>query len=87
MVAAQRALTRATKTLAALPRIKQQRQRILQQPQKLVRETPFFVQENPHRFVFREISSHVIALPAVACVKGKTNLPCSSYQRFRMFLD
>lgn len=37
MVAAQRALTRATKTLAALPRIKQQRQRILQQPQKLVR--------------------------------------------------
>jgi hypothetical protein len=36
MVAAQRALNRATKTLAALPRIKQQRQRMLQQPQKLV---------------------------------------------------
>jgi len=35
MVAAQRALNRATKTLASLPRIKQQRQRILQQPQKL----------------------------------------------------
>jgi len=35
MVAAQRALNRATKTLAALPRIKQQRQRFLQQPQKL----------------------------------------------------
>jgi len=35
MVAAQRALNRATKTLAALPRIKQQRQRILQQPQQL----------------------------------------------------
>lgn len=35
MVAAQRALTRATKTLATLPRIKQQRQRVLQQPQKL----------------------------------------------------
>jgi hypothetical protein len=35
MVAAQRALNRATKTLAALPRIKQQRQRILQQPVKL----------------------------------------------------
>ncbi len=38
MVAAQRALSRATKTLAALPRIKQQRQRILQQPVKLVIE-------------------------------------------------
>jgi len=35
MIAAQRALNRATKTLAALPRIKQQRQRALQQPQKL----------------------------------------------------
>jgi hypothetical protein len=35
MLAAQRALNRATKTLAALPRIKQQRQRVLQQPQKL----------------------------------------------------
>jgi len=35
MVAAQRALNRATKTLAAMPRIKQQRQRFLQQPQKL----------------------------------------------------
>lgn len=35
MVAAQRALNRATKTLAALPRIKQQRQTFLQQPQKL----------------------------------------------------
>ncbi|CAF0942246.1 unnamed protein product [Rotaria sp. Silwood1] len=35
MVAAQRALNRATKTLATLPRIKQQRQRFLQQPQKL----------------------------------------------------
>jgi len=35
MVAAQRALTRATKTLAAMPRIKQQRQRFLQQPQQL----------------------------------------------------
>lgn len=35
MVAAQRALNRATRTLAALPKIKQQRQRILQQPQKL----------------------------------------------------
>jgi hypothetical protein len=35
MVAAQHALNRATKTLAALPRIKQQRQRFLQQPQKL----------------------------------------------------
>jgi len=35
MVAAQRALNRATKTLAALPRIKQQRQRFLQQPPKL----------------------------------------------------
>jgi hypothetical protein len=35
MVAAQRALHRATKTLAALPRIKQQRQRFLQQPQQL----------------------------------------------------
>jgi len=35
MVAAQRALTRATRTLAALPRINQQRQRFLQQPQKL----------------------------------------------------
>nr|BAK00444.1 predicted protein [Hordeum vulgare subsp. vulgare] len=35
MVAAQRALSRATKTLAAMPRIRQQRQRILQQPQKL----------------------------------------------------
>ena len=36
MVAAQRALSRATKTLAAMPRIRQQRQGILQQPQKLV---------------------------------------------------
>jgi len=36
MVAAQHALNRATKTLAALPRIKQQRQRFLQQPQQLV---------------------------------------------------
>lgn len=36
MVAAQRALNRATKTLAALPKIKQQRQRFLQQPQQLV---------------------------------------------------
>lgn len=79
MVAAQRALNRATKTLATLPRMKQQRQRILQQPQKLVRETPFSVQGNSHRFVFREISSHAIALPAVACVKGKTRLSCSSY--------
>jgi len=35
IVAAQHALSRATKTLAALPRIKQQRQRFLQQPQKL----------------------------------------------------
>lgn len=35
MVAAQRALNRATKTLAALPRIKQQQQRFLQRPQKL----------------------------------------------------
>jgi len=35
MVAAQHALSRATKTLAAIPRIRQQRQRILQQPQKL----------------------------------------------------
>ncbi|CAF3983529.1 unnamed protein product [Rotaria magnacalcarata] len=35
MVAAQRALTRATKTLAEIPRMRQQRQRILQQPQKL----------------------------------------------------
>lgn len=35
MVAAQRALNRATKTLASMPRIRQQRQRILQQPQKL----------------------------------------------------
>lgn len=35
MVAAQRALNRATKTLAAMPRMRQQRQRILQQPQKL----------------------------------------------------
>jgi len=35
MVAAQRALSRATKTLASVPRIRQQRQRILQQPQKL----------------------------------------------------
>jgi hypothetical protein len=35
MVAAQHALNRATKTLAALPRIKQQRQRFLQQPQQL----------------------------------------------------
>ncbi|UJR31011.1 hypothetical protein I4U23_018522 [Adineta vaga] len=35
MVAAQRALSRATKTLASIPRIRQQRQRILQQPQKL----------------------------------------------------
>ncbi|CAF0784436.1 unnamed protein product [Rotaria sordida] len=34
MVAAQRALNRATKTLATLPRIKQQRQRFLQQPPK-----------------------------------------------------
>ncbi len=41
MVAAQRALNRATKTLAALPRIKQQRQRFLQQPQKLVRKNVF----------------------------------------------
>lgn len=55
MVAAQRALTRATKTLAALPRIKQQRQRILQQPQKLVIKkkliylqtlSPLFLQRN-----------------------------------------
>jgi Tfp pilus assembly protein PilN len=36
MVAAQHALSRATKTLAAMPRLKQQRQRFLQQPQKLV---------------------------------------------------
>ncbi|CAM4865244.1 unnamed protein product [Rotaria socialis] len=35
MVAAQRALNRATKTLAEIPRMRQQRQRILQQPQKL----------------------------------------------------
>jgi len=35
MVAAQHALNRATKTLASMPRIKQQRQRFLQQPQKL----------------------------------------------------
>jgi len=35
MIAAQHALNRATKTLAAMPRIKQQRQRFLQQPQKL----------------------------------------------------
>jgi hypothetical protein len=35
MVAAQHALSRATKTLAAMPRLKQQRQRFLQQPQKL----------------------------------------------------
>ena len=37
MVAAQRALTRATRTLAAVPRMKQQRQRFLQQPPKLVK--------------------------------------------------
>lgn len=36
MVAAQRALNRATKTLAAMPRIKQQRQNFLQRPQNLV---------------------------------------------------
>ncbi|CAF2685845.1 unnamed protein product [Rotaria sp. Silwood2] len=35
MVAAQHALNRATKTLATLPRIRQQRQRFLQQPPKL----------------------------------------------------
>lgn len=35
MVAAQRALNRATKTLAALPKLKQQRQRFFQQPQNL----------------------------------------------------
>lgn len=35
MVAAQQALHRATKTLAAMPRMKQQRQRFLQQPPKL----------------------------------------------------
>jgi len=35
MVAAQHALSRATKTLAAMPRLKQQRQRFLQQPTKL----------------------------------------------------
>lgn len=36
MVAAQRALNRATKTLAAMPKIRQQRQKFLQQPQKFV---------------------------------------------------
>ena len=36
MAAAQRALNRATRTLAAIPKMRQQRQRILQQPQKLV---------------------------------------------------
>jgi hypothetical protein len=41
MVAAQRALNRATKTLAALPRIKQQQQRFLQRPQKLVKKILF----------------------------------------------
>jgi len=46
MVAAQRALSRATKTLAALPRIKQQRQRILQQPQKLVNLVFIFQNKN-----------------------------------------
>jgi len=35
MLAAQQALSRATKTLASMPRIKQQRQRFLQQPQQL----------------------------------------------------
>jgi len=35
MVAAQRALSRATKTLASMPRLKMQRQKFLQQPQKL----------------------------------------------------
>jgi hypothetical protein len=47
MVAAQRALNRATKTLAAMPRIRQQRQRILQQPQQLVSERSL-VSHVPH---------------------------------------
>ena len=37
MLAAQQALNRATKTLAAMPRLKKQRQQFLQQPQQLVR--------------------------------------------------
>jgi hypothetical protein len=54
MVAAQHALSRATKTLAAMPRLKQQRQRFLQQPQKLVK----FRNSSLNKFtldVFREI--------------------------------
>jgi hypothetical protein len=54
MVAAQRALNRATKTLAALPRIKQQRQRFLQQPQKLVKF--LFLYKSNLFFRFRETS-------------------------------
>jgi hypothetical protein len=41
MLAAQHALSRATKTLAAMPRLKQQRQRFLQQPQQLVNDFRF----------------------------------------------
>lgn len=51
MVAAQRALNRATKTLATLPRIKQQRQRVLQQPQKLVRNHLFWFNKSKLRLL------------------------------------
>jgi hypothetical protein len=54
MIAAQRALNRATKTLASLPRIKQQRQKFLQQPQKLVN---YFYSSKRKNYIdlFREI--------------------------------
>lgn len=71
MVAAQRALTRATKTLAALPRIKQQRQRILQQPQKLVKQYSLTI-TSFYRIVSlsREISLHVIGLLVAVFANG-----------------
>lgn len=71
MVAAQRALNRATKTLAAIPRIRQQRQRILQQPQKLVNVN--CLQGYTYRlFLFyRETSLHETKPVLVVFVNGK----------------
>jgi hypothetical protein len=54
MVAAQRALSRATKTLAAMPRIRQQRQRFLQQPQQLVDTLIMHVTKNSLIHLFLE---------------------------------
>ncbi len=74
MVAAQRALNRATKTLAALPRIKQQRQTFLQQPQKLVKF--LFLYKSNLFFHFRETSWHEIDLAVVVgVVSVKGNIP------------